>query len=123
MAFPKDIGIVDCMLGIPDAEDRAEWFAPFRPLIKDAQTLQQFAMHGMQGCVGLQLPRFLQGFDQGKILRLHHLAHDRERVHSGHPQTVDGLLLDAGRGDRLVQLRPRPVDDDGRQAHVLQEGE
>lgn len=44
MAFPKDIGIIDCMLGIPEAEDRAEWFAPFRPLIKDAQTLQQFAM-------------------------------------------------------------------------------
>ena len=39
MPFPKDIGIVDCMLGIPDAEDRAEWFAPFRPLIKDAQML------------------------------------------------------------------------------------
>ncbi|MEN9718936.1 MAG: hypothetical protein RIQ99_1814 [Pseudomonadota bacterium] len=44
MGMPKDIKIIDCMLGIPDAEDRAEWFAPFRPLIKDAQTLQQFAM-------------------------------------------------------------------------------
>ena len=44
MAYPKDIKIIDCMLGIPDAEDRGEWFAPFRPLIKDAQTLQQFAM-------------------------------------------------------------------------------
>lgn len=44
MAMPSDIGIIDCMLGIPDAEDRAEWFAPFRPLIKDKQTLGQFAM-------------------------------------------------------------------------------
>ncbi|MFN4222045.1 MAG: amidohydrolase family protein [Novosphingobium meiothermophilum] len=42
--MPTDIGIIDCMLGIPDAEDRAEWFAPFRPLIKDKQTLGQFAM-------------------------------------------------------------------------------
>ena len=44
MAMPTNIGIIDCMLGIPDAEDRAEWFAPFRPLIKDKQTLGQFAM-------------------------------------------------------------------------------
>lgn len=44
MPMPTDIGIIDCMLGIPDAEDRAEWFAPFRPLIKDQQTLGQFAM-------------------------------------------------------------------------------
>jgi uncharacterized protein len=44
MAMPINIGIIDCMLGIPDAEDRAEWFAPFRPLIKDKQTLGQFAM-------------------------------------------------------------------------------
>lgn len=44
MAMPGNIGIIDCMMGIPDAEDRGEWFASFRPLIKDAQTLQQFAM-------------------------------------------------------------------------------
>lgn len=44
MAMPKDIGIIDCMLGIPDAEERSEWFAPFRGLIKDQQTLDQFAM-------------------------------------------------------------------------------
>jgi uncharacterized protein len=41
---PKDIGIIDCMLGIPEAEDRSDWFTAFRPLIKDAQTLQQFSM-------------------------------------------------------------------------------
>lgn len=44
MSFPKDIGIIDCMLGIPEAEDRSDWFAAFRPLIKDAETLNQFAM-------------------------------------------------------------------------------
>ena len=44
MGFPKDIGIIDCMLGIPEAEDRSDWFTAFRPLIKDAETLQQFSM-------------------------------------------------------------------------------
>ena len=39
MGMPKDIKIIDCMLGIPEAEDRSEWFASFRPLIKDQQTL------------------------------------------------------------------------------------
>ncbi len=44
MGMPTDIKIVDCMLGIPNAEDRSDWFAAFRPLIKDAQTLEQFSM-------------------------------------------------------------------------------
>ena len=44
MGMPTDIGIIDCMLGIPEAEDRSEWFAAFRPLIKDQQTLDSFKM-------------------------------------------------------------------------------
>lgn len=44
MAMPADIGIIDCMMGILDNEDRSEWFSAFRPLIKDAQTLEQFSM-------------------------------------------------------------------------------
>jgi len=44
MGFPKDIGIIDCMLGIPEAEDRSDWFTAFRPLIKDEETLRQFSM-------------------------------------------------------------------------------
>ena len=44
MVMPKDIGIIDCMLGIPEAEDRSDWYAPFRPLIKDAETLKAFEM-------------------------------------------------------------------------------
>jgi hypothetical protein len=44
MGYPKDIKVIDCMMGIPNAEDRSDWFASFRPLIKDAQTLQQFTM-------------------------------------------------------------------------------
>jgi uncharacterized protein len=44
MPFPSTIGVIDAMLGIPEAEDRSDWFASFRPLIKDAETLQQFSM-------------------------------------------------------------------------------
>lgn len=44
MAMPTDIGVVDCMLGIPEAEDRSDWFDSFRPLIKDEETLKQFSM-------------------------------------------------------------------------------
>ena len=44
MAFPKDIGIIDCMLGIPDTSDRQEWYASFRSLIRDRQTLDSFKM-------------------------------------------------------------------------------
>ena len=44
MAMPTDIGVIDCMLGIPEAENRADWFDSFRPLIKDNQTLTSFTM-------------------------------------------------------------------------------
>lgn len=44
MPMPKDVAIIDCMLGIPEAEDRSDWFDSFRPLIKDKETLQQFSM-------------------------------------------------------------------------------
>jgi predicted TIM-barrel fold metal-dependent hydrolase len=44
MPVPKDIKIIDCMLGIPEGEDRSDWFASFRPLIKDAQSLESFKM-------------------------------------------------------------------------------
>jgi predicted TIM-barrel fold metal-dependent hydrolase len=44
MGMPTDIGIIDCMLGIPEAEDRSEWFESFKPLIKDQETLKQFSM-------------------------------------------------------------------------------
>ena len=44
MTMPQGIKVIDCMLGIPEAEDRSDWFASFRPLIKDAETLQQFSM-------------------------------------------------------------------------------
>lgn len=44
MAMPTDIKIIDCMLGIPEAEDRSDWFTNFRPLIKDEESLKQFSM-------------------------------------------------------------------------------
>ena len=44
MGMPTDIGIIDCMLGIPESETRSDWFESFKPLIKDAETLRQFTM-------------------------------------------------------------------------------
>ncbi|MCW6531019.1 amidohydrolase family protein [Sphingomonas sp. MMSM20] len=44
MAMPTDIRVIDCMLGIPEAEDRSAWFEFFRPLLKDAQSVEQFTM-------------------------------------------------------------------------------
>lgn len=44
MGMPTDIKIIDCMLGIPEAEDRSVWFESFKPLIKDEETLKQFSM-------------------------------------------------------------------------------
>ena len=44
MAIPGGIRIIDCMLGIPEAEERGDWYSAFRPLLKDAQSLGQFAM-------------------------------------------------------------------------------
>ena len=41
---PTDIRVIDCMLGIPEAEDRSAWFEFFRPLLKDAQSVEQFTM-------------------------------------------------------------------------------
>ena len=44
MTMPTDIGIIDCMLGIPEAEDRSEWFESFKPLLKDEESRKMFSM-------------------------------------------------------------------------------
>ena len=44
MAMPNDIRVIDCMLGIPEAEDRSAWFEFLRPLLKDEQSAEQFKM-------------------------------------------------------------------------------
>ena len=44
MAYPKDIKIIDTMLGILDSDDRSDWFAPFRPLTKDPEALASYDM-------------------------------------------------------------------------------
>lgn len=44
MGYPKDIKIVDCMLGIPEAEDKSEWYESFKPLLKDEQSREMFKM-------------------------------------------------------------------------------
>jgi len=44
MAYPKDIKIIDTMLGIPTHADRSEWYASFRPLLNDQQSRDMFKM-------------------------------------------------------------------------------
>jgi len=44
MSYPKDIKIIDTMLGIPTHADRSEWYASFRPLLNDQQSRDMFKM-------------------------------------------------------------------------------
>ncbi|MDT0574577.1 amidohydrolase family protein [Croceicoccus sp. F390] len=44
MSYPKDIGIVDCMLGVPEGESRSDWYDTFKPLLKDEQSREAFKM-------------------------------------------------------------------------------
>jgi predicted TIM-barrel fold metal-dependent hydrolase len=44
MGMPGDIKIIDCMLGIPDNEDRSAWFDSFKPLLRDQESRDQFSM-------------------------------------------------------------------------------
>ncbi len=44
MAFPKDIKVIDTMLGIPTHADRSDWYTSFRPLLNDQQSRDMFKM-------------------------------------------------------------------------------
>lgn len=44
MAFPKDIRVIDTMLGIPAGPDRSDWYSWFAPLIRDRETRENFKM-------------------------------------------------------------------------------
>ena len=44
MGYPKEIKIIDTMLGIPTHADRSEWYASFRPLLNDQQSRDMFKM-------------------------------------------------------------------------------
>ncbi len=44
MSYPKDIKIIDTQLGIPNTDDRQDWFASFRPLTKDPEALASYDM-------------------------------------------------------------------------------
>ena len=44
MGYPKDIKIIDTMLGIPTHADRSDWYASFRPLLNDQQSRDMFKM-------------------------------------------------------------------------------
>ena len=44
MGYPKDVKIIDCMLGIPETEDHSDWYENFKPLLKDEQSREMFKM-------------------------------------------------------------------------------
>jgi len=44
MARPLDIKVIDTMMGIPVQEDRSDWYASFKPLLKDAESREMFEM-------------------------------------------------------------------------------
>lgn len=44
MGMPKDVGVIDCMLGIPTGEARSDWYEWFRPILRDKQSLDAFKM-------------------------------------------------------------------------------
>ncbi len=44
MPYPKDIPVIDLMLGIPNSDDRSEWYDKFEPLLMDEESREQFKM-------------------------------------------------------------------------------
>ena len=44
MTYPKDIKVIDTMMGLLDSNDRTDWFASFRPLTKDPEALASYDM-------------------------------------------------------------------------------
>lgn len=44
MPYPKDIPVIDLMLGIPSSDDRSDWYQVFEPLLMDEESRSQFKM-------------------------------------------------------------------------------
>jgi predicted TIM-barrel fold metal-dependent hydrolase len=44
MPMPKDVPVIDTMLGIPTNEDRSDWYDWFKPLLRDQESRQAFEM-------------------------------------------------------------------------------
>ena len=44
MPMPRNVKIVDLMMGIPVSETNQEWYRQFAPLLMDAESREQFAM-------------------------------------------------------------------------------
>ena len=44
MVLPKDVRVIDTMLGIPTTENRSDWYDWFKPLLRDAESRQAFEM-------------------------------------------------------------------------------
>ena len=61
MGYPKDIKIIDCMLGIPETEDHSDWYENFKPLLKDEQSREMFKMPAQY--MFKDIPGFVLGYE------------------------------------------------------------
>jgi hypothetical protein len=44
MPMPRDVKVVDLMMGIPVSEDNTEWYEAFKPLLMDEESRNMFKM-------------------------------------------------------------------------------
>ncbi|MGI9295095.1 MAG: amidohydrolase family protein [Pseudomonadales bacterium] len=44
MPYPKDVRVIDLMLGIPNSDDRSDWYKAFEPLLMDEESRKLFKM-------------------------------------------------------------------------------
>ncbi len=67
--------------------------------------------------------QLLEGLDEAQVLSQGHPAGDLEHAGRGHPDAVEALAGHAVLRQRGVDLGAGAVEDDGVEAHVLEEGE
>jgi uncharacterized protein len=66
MPMPRDIRIVDLMMGIPVSETNEEWYRQFRPLLMDDESRTQFTMPAQY--LFKDLPKLESGADYVRFL-------------------------------------------------------
>jgi len=66
MPMPRDIKIVDLMMGIPVSETNEEWYQQFRPLLMDEESRTQFTMPAQH--LFKDIPKFEAGADYVRFL-------------------------------------------------------
>src|ERR1700722_12930979 len=66
MPMPRDIRIVDLMMGIPVSETNEEWYRQFRPLLMDEESRTRFTMPAQY--LFKDIPKLKSGADYVRFL-------------------------------------------------------